>query len=118
MLHRHAACDQVFISFLRFNNFAKTTPVTHAYLSHLLLRTPVEVTQCFLTMMGRTWEVTLGKSSNQAQSMTNKKNPKNGKGCRNGMTKICKQGRDISAGKFTKPYSCIFMIGTVGRGCC
>ena len=60
----------------------------------------------------------LGKSSNQAQSMTNKKNPKNGKGCRNDMPKICKQGRDISAGKFTKPHSCIFMIGigTVGMG--
>ena len=82
MLHRHAACDQVFISFLGFNNFAKTTPVTHACLNHLLLRTPVEVTQFFVNMMGRTWEVTLGKSSNQAQSMTNKKHPKNGKGCR------------------------------------
>ena len=45
-------------------------PVTHFYLSRLWLRTPVEVTQCFLSIMGRTSEVILGKSSNQVQSMT------------------------------------------------
>ena len=72
MLHRHAARDQVCF-FLRFNIFAKTMPVTHAYLSHLLLRTPVDVTH---NMMGRTWAVILGKSSNQAQEDKQKKNLK------------------------------------------
>ena len=67
MLHRHTARDQ---GILQFNNLAKTMPITHSYLSRLLLRTPVEVTQCFLSIMGRTSEVILGKSSNQVQSMT------------------------------------------------